>query len=174
MSDGGREGTGSKPCTSLREVPTRALKALPNTLLATRGDPNVMHRMSASGYSSAAHAAPVAHKSISSSFVRMRKQHSSSASSLKPVSCTACAVMTPVLVYSQANAKENANEKKHMAACHSAKQDKMRLCEALHPSRAEPGGNKAPEGTNSAQHSIAQHSTAADLGWPERPRGSDQ
>ncbi|KAA6427295.1 MAG: hypothetical protein FRX49_01960 [Trebouxia sp. A1-2] len=45
MRDGGREGTGSKPCTSLREVPTRALKALPNTLLATRGDPNVMHRM---------------------------------------------------------------------------------------------------------------------------------
>ena len=58
MRDGGREGTGSKPCTSLREVPTRALKALPNTLLATRGDPKVMHRMSASGYSSAAHAAP--------------------------------------------------------------------------------------------------------------------
>ena len=58
MWDGGREGTGAKPCTSLREVPTRALKALPNTLLATRGDPKVMHRMSASGYSSADHAAP--------------------------------------------------------------------------------------------------------------------
>ena len=65
MREGGREGMGSKPCTSLREVPTRALKALPNTLLATRGDPNVMHRMSASGYSSAAHAAPVAWQSIS-------------------------------------------------------------------------------------------------------------
>ncbi len=65
MRDGGREGMGSKPCTSLRDVPTRALKALPNTLLATRGDPNVMHRMSASGYSSAAHAAPVARQSIS-------------------------------------------------------------------------------------------------------------
>ncbi len=65
MRDGGREGTGSKPCTSLREVPTRALKALPNTLLATRGDPNVMHRMSASGYSNAAHAAPVAWQSFS-------------------------------------------------------------------------------------------------------------
>ena len=58
MREGGREGTGSKPWTSLREVPTRALKARPNTLLATRGDPKVMHRMSASGYSRAAQAAP--------------------------------------------------------------------------------------------------------------------
>ena len=64
MREGGREGTGSKPCTTLREVPTRALKALPNTLLATLGDPNVMHRMSASGYSNAAHAAPVAQTSV--------------------------------------------------------------------------------------------------------------
>lgn len=58
MREGGREGTGSKPCTRRREVPTRALKALPKTLLATLGLPKVMHLMSASGYSSAAHAAP--------------------------------------------------------------------------------------------------------------------
>ncbi len=64
MREGGREGTGSKPWTRRREVPTRALKALPNTLLATRGDPKVMHRMSASGYSSAAHAAPATHNYI--------------------------------------------------------------------------------------------------------------
>ena len=59
MRDGGSAGIGSKPCTTLSEVPTRALKALPKTLLATRGDPNVMHRTSASGYSNADHAAPV-------------------------------------------------------------------------------------------------------------------
>ena len=58
MREGGREGIGSKPWTMRREVPTRALKALPKTLLATRGLPNVMHLMSASGYSRAAHAAP--------------------------------------------------------------------------------------------------------------------
>lgn len=58
MREGGRAGMGSKPWTMRREVPTRALKALPNTLLATRGLPKVMHLMSASGYSSAAHAAP--------------------------------------------------------------------------------------------------------------------
>lgn len=56
--EGGSAGIGSKPYTSRREVPTRALKALLNTLLATRGEPKEMQRTSASGYSSAAHAAP--------------------------------------------------------------------------------------------------------------------
>lgn len=58
MREGGRAGMGSKPWTTRKEVPTRALNAFPNTLLATRGDPKVMHRTSASGYSSADHAAP--------------------------------------------------------------------------------------------------------------------
>ena len=69
------------------------------------------------------------------------------------------AVLTPVHVHSQANAKENANRKTHMTACHSAKQDKVRLCEALRPSRAEPDRNHAPKGVNSAQHSTAQQLT---------------
>ena len=60
--EGGRAGTGSKPCTRRREVPRRALKALLKTLLATRGEPKEMQRTSASGYSSAAQAAP-AHNS---------------------------------------------------------------------------------------------------------------
>lgn len=58
IMEGGRAGTGSKPCTRRREVPTRALKALPKALLATRGLPKDMQRTSASGYSNAAHVAP--------------------------------------------------------------------------------------------------------------------
>lgn len=50
---------GSPPCTRRRLVPTRVWKALLKALLPTLGLPKVMHRMSAIGYCSAAHVAPV-------------------------------------------------------------------------------------------------------------------
>ena len=59
-------------------MPTRALKALPNTLFATRGLPKVMQLMSASGYSTAAHAAPVIVKSKCSDRHRMESRKSNS------------------------------------------------------------------------------------------------
>ena len=76
--EGGRAGTGSKPCTKRREVPTSALKALLKTLLATRGEPKEMQRTSASGYSSAAQAAP-AHDidKISNNIDKNKKTHAS-------------------------------------------------------------------------------------------------
>jgi len=43
-----------------------------------------------------------------------------------------------------------------MTACHTAKQDKVGLCEALQVLRAEPGGNYALRGVSSTQHSTAQ------------------
>lgn len=58
---GGNEGTGSKPYVRRREMPTKAWNARLNLRLATLGDPNVMQRMSAYGYSMAAQAAPAKH-----------------------------------------------------------------------------------------------------------------
>lgn len=55
---GGKTGTGSAPCTSLRLVPTRVWKARLKALLPTLGLPKVMQRMSAWGYCRAAHVAP--------------------------------------------------------------------------------------------------------------------
>ena len=56
--EGGSVGTGSPPCTSRREVPTREWKAFLKGRLPTRGDPKVMHLTSACGHRKAAHVAP--------------------------------------------------------------------------------------------------------------------